>query len=211
VKGCNGDKHKQLIEKTLTDTPLPHTTSNTDTINACSIQTPHTIHNIQIGTQTNINTYVVINNFGHENLSHITNEVLDRRLKEFHGNGIANLITDTHFNPERPENHNIRMNSKKHKTLRIKQDARWSIKSNDEVLDVLMTKYKDMFIMRLLDHEFQQSLKYETDFAQIQQDLMSIDKRRNPQNYFSTIRRIVAAIEDLEMYYLQQKNEHHEI
>jgi len=120
----------------------------------------------------------------------------------FNGNGIAKLIADTHFNPERPENHNIRMNSKKYKTMRVMED-RWHIKSNDEVVENLMKKYKNMLFLRLLTPEFQGSLKHETDFTQIQTDLMSLDKNHNPQTYYNTARRIYAALDDLEYYYHQ--------
>jgi hypothetical protein len=162
-------------------------------------------HNIVNGEQHN--TYnITINNFGEEDLSHITPEYIDKEIQNFHGKGIANLINDTHFNPLRPQNHNIRINSKKYKTLKVKQDNRWRIKSNDEIMDIIMQRYKDMFIKRMIEEDFPSTLKWREDYKQIEEDLARVDKRDCPQVYYSTIRKILAAMEELELHYANISN-----
>jgi hypothetical protein len=195
VQKCQGLKvhHIQAIPGTsdvkVVATPQTNTVNN---INA------HTVNNANVMHHT-INVYV--NNYGSENMSHITNDMLDKRLRELNGVGLANLIVDTHFNPDRPENHNIRINDKKYKTLKVKNNEEWGIKSNDEVLDTLMSRYTYMMKRRMIDNDYPEKMKYTEDYDQIQQDIQSIDKDVNMQKYYRVIHRIVAAMEELELHY----------
>jgi hypothetical protein len=65
-----------------------------------------------------------------------------------------------------------------------------------------MMKYKDMLASRLFENDFQTSLRYKEDFMQIQQDMMKIEKYKNSHDYYAIVRRVLAAIENLETYYL---------
>ena len=188
-KSCVGST-ELIVPQTVTNPPL--------------VQNIQTVQNMQAANNINNSVNVHINNFGSENISHITTEVLDKCLMQLHGKGIANLITDTHFNPERPENHNIRMYNKRDKMLQVKQNESWSIRSNDEILDFLMLKYKNMLTSRLFDEDFHTSLKYKEDYFQIQQDIMNIDKYKNSHDYYAIVRRVLAGIENIETYYMQK-------
>jgi hypothetical protein len=105
-----------------------------------------------IGTQFNIN----INSFGNENLDYIDNKsilaCIDRVYKS-----IPSLLEKIHFDPEHPENHNIKItnkklpyasvmgNNKKWRTV-DRKDAIDSMVSNGyNLLDEKYTENKDKF------------------------------------------------------------------
>ena len=80
----------------------------------------------EINTQINNNQKVKINNFGEEDLSYITPEkskilLIDPR------NCITNLIDDTHFNLEHPENANMRIPNKKQPFIELYVDNAWKV------------------------------------------------------------------------------------
>jgi uncharacterized C2H2 Zn-finger protein len=208
IKTCKYSESREIVpsednNQTLVPINNTHIQNAHNVINANTVQNAHNL----VNNNNNNNIHFHINNFGSEDLSHITAELLDRRLKELHGKGIGNLVTDVHFHPDKPENHNVRINSRKYKTMCVKQDNEWRIRSNDEVLDFMMMKYKDMLVSRLYEKDFQKSLRYESDFEQIQRDISSIDKRKNPQDYYAAIHRILAAMEDLDRMKMKAEGE----
>lgn len=141
----------------------------------------------------------IINNFGQENLNHITTEVLDGALKDPNGQGIVNLIVDTHFNTLRPNNHNIRIANRKRRTMKIMETGEWQIKIKEEVIDLLINRYKDVLEQRLLDEEFRSTLTQE-DYDTIVDNMPRIDKKHCPQMYYLVVRKILAAIDNLEFH-----------
>jgi hypothetical protein len=202
MKKCEGLKVHSIV-------PIPGTSdvqvlstpiTNTNTTNNINNIQAHNVQNAQVM----YNTHVYINNYGFEDLSYITKEMLDKRLKEVGGTGVAKLIIDAHFNPNKPENHNIRINSKKSKTVRVKQNEHWGIRANSDILDTLMRRYTDMLKSRLWEDNFAETLKYSEDYDQIQSDLRNIDKDLNTQKYYAIIHKILAAMEELELHYARK-------
>jgi hypothetical protein len=196
-KNCDGTGNEQALvaPEASSSRPLvpqtPNTSANSQHVqgNGCTLN--------QLNNQFHI-TYN-INSFGKEDVSKIlTPEFLDERLKEFNGKGIFQMVKDVHFNPDFPENQNIRMGSKKSKTLRVKENDGWHIRANCDIMEVLMTKYKSILSQRSFHPDFKGKLKHESDFMQIQQDLIKFDRRSNPTAYYSCAHKILALIEDLE-------------
>ena len=82
--------------------------------------------NTQINnTQTNNQTFK-INNYGEEDLSYITLENKKKLLIDPR-NSITNLIDDTHFNSEHPENANMRIPNKKQPFIELYVDNAWKM------------------------------------------------------------------------------------
>lgn len=108
------------------------------------------------------------------------------------------MVKDIHFNKTKPENRNVRMGSLKRKTLKMKEDDGWHIKANDDVLDVLINRYKRILLRRSHEPGFKKSLQHEADFMLIQQDLINFTKTSNPTAYYKCAHKILALIEDLE-------------
>ena len=89
--------------------------------------------------ENNITNYnnIVINNFGKENIDYITDSMLKKMLKQG-SKSIPSLIKEIHFNPDHPENHNVRINNKKLKFAEIRENNKWKYKHKKAVLDDLV-------------------------------------------------------------------------
>jgi len=107
------------------------------------------LKNFKIQTQNNITTNnninnsknIYINNYGDENLKHL-------RSKDFAGllsgiyNAVPKLIEKIHFDPEHPENQNIKYTNRKQPYLKVMKDDKWQlVNKKNEVLDLIDNKY----------------------------------------------------------------------
>ena len=93
-----------------------------------------------IGTQNN-NINIVVNNFGCEKFDYFMenpdfikfmNNCIENKV-----DGICNLIAKKHFDPDHPENHNIRKMNKKDNFLEIYKDDNWNTKNYKDGLDYI--------------------------------------------------------------------------
>jgi hypothetical protein len=111
-------------------------TENTLTVSA---PTNTTINNIHNGN----NNYVVINNFGSENLSHLSQEFIYSCLNGMK-RGVCDYIEKVNFNPNVPENHNIRYEDDK--IVRVKSaDNTWRLRHINSVIQGLIsTRCKEL-------------------------------------------------------------------
>ena len=102
-----------------------------------------TINHIQ-STQQNNQQNIKLNNYGSEDLSHITDFFKTNLLGLPHGM-IPKMIEAVHFNSDKPENKNILMPNKKDNKLKIFSGDKWIYKDKNETLhDLIDGKY---FIM----------------------------------------------------------------
>ena len=92
--------------------------------------------NVYANNNINSNN-IIINNFGSENMNYITEKVMKRLLKQG-TKSIPKLIKHIHFNPNHPENHNVRINNKKLKFAEIRENNKWKYKHKKAVLDDLV-------------------------------------------------------------------------
>ena len=68
------------------------------------------------------NTFIVINNFGAEDRSYITQDIMQQCIDKMK---IIPLIESVYFNPEHPENQTIKLKSEKQKRVILRQDDKW--------------------------------------------------------------------------------------
>ena len=61
-----------------------------------------------------------INDFGEENLDYITEKIY-KKLLAYPSSSIPKLIKKIHFNPNHPENHNVRIRDKKLKFAEVRE------------------------------------------------------------------------------------------
>ena len=83
-----------------------------------------------------MNNTIVVNNFGNENLDYLNTNLFQKVVKS--KKGIPKLIEIIHFNPEHPENHNVRITNKKLKYGEIKKDNKWILKNKKDILTDLI-------------------------------------------------------------------------
>jgi dsDNA-binding SOS-regulon protein len=109
----------------------------------------NTINNITNNNITNNNNVIinVINNYGKENLDHISTKeliiILNKRI-----DGFSSLIEKIHFDKENPRNHNIYIPDIHRKHAMIYKNDKWMIEDRDKLID----KLKDDKIL-LLDNK----------------------------------------------------------
>lgn len=124
-------KHRKICKGLTKDTlsyPAPSTIINNNTNNTNNSN--NTINN-------NGNNYIVINNFGQENLSHVTPEFIQKCLQGLN-KGVCDYIEKVNFNPHVPENHNIRYED--NKSVRVKDGGNWRLRHIESAIQNLITK-----------------------------------------------------------------------
>ena len=77
-------------------------------------------------TTNNIETQnvIVVNSFGSENTEYITDKIV-RKLIETPYTSLPMLIEKIHFDPDHPENHNIKVTNKKLNYAEVVKDNKW--------------------------------------------------------------------------------------
>ena len=96
----------------------------------------------KVGNTTINNTNnIQLNNYGNEDLSHITDKLKNELVKIPYGM-IPKLIEEVHFNNKKPENMNISLINKKDNKIKIFNGDKWIYKNKDETItDLLDGKY----------------------------------------------------------------------
>jgi len=95
----------------------------------------------KVGDTTNIQNNLIMNNYGKEDLSHITDS-LKTNLLNMPYCAIPKMIEAIHFNDEKPENKNIVLPNKKDNLVKVFQGDKWVYKNkNDTITDLVDSKY----------------------------------------------------------------------
>ena len=93
------------------------------------------------GNTTTITNNIQLNNYGNEDLSHITNVIKDSMLKLPYGM-IPKMVEAIHFNDTKPENKNIILPNKNENKIKIFKHNKWVYKSKDDIInDLIDGKY----------------------------------------------------------------------
>jgi hypothetical protein len=131
---------KSNIENRILELEKKLESLKTQTVNNTTQQT-----NITYNNNNNQHINININNFGSENTTHLSDEFLSQCLLSCN-TGIKNLMKEIHFNPEVPENHNIRVFSRKGKILEKYSDGGWHVCDQNNTLDEMIRKgYRILF------------------------------------------------------------------
>ena len=94
----------------------------------------------------NNNTYnITINNFGQENVSHITHD--DKVIWAANPSmGVVEYMKKKHFDPNVPENHNLKMANVKNKELSVYMEGQWKRTPAKPILSTMLNKtVNDLF------------------------------------------------------------------
>ena len=97
--------------------------------------------NIINNTNNTITNNIHINNYGDENLKHLRSKDFANLLTGIY-NAVPKLIEKIHFDPEHPENQNIKYTNRKQPYLKVMKDDKWQlVNKKNEVLDLIDNKY----------------------------------------------------------------------
>ena len=96
--------------------------------------------NINNGTINNNNINVVLNSFDKPDISHLKDEDF-REVAYLVNDCIPKLIEKIHFDPEKPENHNVHIKNLNTKYTMVHKDGAWGLCLTDDVTDLCMIRY----------------------------------------------------------------------
>ena len=85
------------------------------------------------------NNVIMINNFGNEDLSHITLQDYKKYFSTYF-KGFLNFIEKVHFDDNMPENHNICLTNLKSKDIKVYENDKWIAKPKTDVIDKFLRK-----------------------------------------------------------------------
>jgi hypothetical protein len=88
---------------------------------------------------TTINNTIVLNNFGQEDMSHISSMIKTKLLKIPYGM-IPKMIEYIHFNDEKPENKNIILPNSRDNKLKIFKNNKWIYKDKTDTLNDIIDR-----------------------------------------------------------------------
>lgn len=159
---------------------------------------PQTVIN---NTTNNITINTNINNFGQESTQHLTEDFLSYCLQN-PKKGMSRLIENIHYNPEIPENHNIRCKSLKNNTFEKFIDTEWRICDASNTLDELIRKG-----YRILNTHYTDSVQNDPTIFEDEHRMMIYEKFRflsdtSCLDYYAVKRDLRLLIKDRTMYVL---------
>ena len=109
-------------------------------------QTINNIQNVQNNLQQNFGGFdgnIPINPFGKEDVSFLTNELM-KSVVSNPDYGIPRLIRLIHFNPQVPQNQNVRLKNKKEPYLNVFNGQSWELRDRDDTIQDLITSKKEI-------------------------------------------------------------------
>lgn len=162
-------------------------------------QHPHTI--INNNTTNNITIQANINNFGQETMEHLTEDFLSYCILNPR-KGMSKLIENIHYNPDIPENHNLRCKSLKQNIFEKYIDSEWRICDASNTLDELIKKG-----YRILNTHYTDNILNDPAIYEDEQKMMVYEKFRflgdsSSLDYYAVKRELRLLIKDRTMYLL---------
>jgi hypothetical protein len=203
MKTCNGTIGTMITAMPQQAKDMTINNNTTTNYDQCNVNNG-TINNNTIINNNN-NLTMNIRCYGEEIIDHITNIFKDARLQEFNGRGIVNMIKCVHFNPEIPENHNIRKYDKN--LWKIYDNGDWMFKSFKSAIQDLIKRYKDELCCHLLDSGFESRLNCEVTLQQIMSNFLKFDIDKTPTQFYRCVRDIMDLMENLELQYDRDNNQ----
>lgn len=96
---------------------------------------PNSVHygdNIQ-------NNILLVNNYGAETLEHLNHQFLSECITQ-RKKGLVNLLDKLYFDPKMPQNHTVKIVSKKREVMGTFKDGNWLVASKNSILDEMIQK-----------------------------------------------------------------------
>jgi hypothetical protein len=143
------------------------------------ISTHHT-NNSNNNTTNNIETQnvIVVNAFGNENTEYLTDQIVSKLIQNGPFTCLPKIIERIHFDPDHPENHNIKVTNQKTNYAKIVKDNKWITTNKKQAIDKMIQSGYDILEEKYNENkecipEFKQERfedfqqKYESDERQL--------------------------------------------
>ena len=102
---------------------------------------------------------IILNNYGNEDLSHITESFKTSLLKIPYA-AIPKMIEAVHFSNKKPENKNITYTNKKDNKIQVYRDGKWVYQNKQETINDLVFNKYDM-----IDSHYEDNSEMVSDIA----------------------------------------------
>jgi hypothetical protein len=169
--------HKKKCESINSENPISNVVNNNNITNNNITNIQNQVINIQINA--NNTNELNIRNFLHENMEYITDEFIMKCASKL-DNGLIDFIKTIRFNPDHPENMNVKMHVKRDKTLYVFKNGRWTICDGNWTLEEMILHGAKIINQRFLTHADQEKLAEEgSSESRIHTWLLSILPRDN--------------------------------
>ena len=125
-----------------------------------------------------------MNSFGHENIDHLTDQIICKLIKTAPFTSVPQLIEKIHFDPDHPENHNIKITNKKLNYAEVVRDNKWVTANKKKVIDDVIQKSYDLLDEKYTENKEDISEKRQERFQNFQEKYEQADEEllRNIKN-----------------------------
>ena len=136
LKTCKGKKEVEMLAITQNE-KITKMEKEIEQLKNLKIQTQNNTINNNINNTTNSNNNIIINNYGNENIDHISKKYLLNLFSKTYS-AVPRLIEKIHFDPEHPENQNIKLPNKKLPYIKIKKNDKWQfVDRKTEIINLI--------------------------------------------------------------------------
>ena len=104
---------------------------------------------------------IVVNSFGNENIEHLTDKLVCKLIQAGPFTCLPKIIERIHFDPEHPENHNIKVTNLKNRYAKIVKDNKWITTNKKQVIDTMIQNGYG-----LLEEKYQDNKESISEFKQ---------------------------------------------
>lgn len=174
------------------------------TIGELTTQLKRSPYTQQMVINNNLNAQTVnitLNNYGNENLTHLTPEFLSHCLLN-PKKGLPTLIETIHYNKDIPENHNIRFKSWKKNLLEKCIDSQWRECDASNTLDELIRKGYRILNTHYVENFMNDPAIYEDEMKQRMYERFRFLSDTTCNEYNAVKRELRVLIKDRTMYFL---------
>lgn len=127
--------HRQSLYTHRKKCNFANGTQNTQTNVVCQPTAQTNVYNCT----NNYNQIFILNNFGNETFDYINSDYVKEVLKQ-PKQGINKLIRQIHFNPGRPENHNVKITNKKMPYASVYKNNSWEFDDKKKIIHQMINK-----------------------------------------------------------------------
>jgi hypothetical protein len=158
-------------------------------------------------SHNNININIGLQNFLHEDISYISDEFIMKCAKRLE-NGLVDLIKTIRFNPEHPENMNVKLHVKRDKTLYVYRNNAWEICDGKWTLEEMVIHGARIINQTFITNTDMEKVKDEdSSESRIQTWLLDLIPRNNDRLIGKISKRLYALILNNVVLLMEDGNE----
>ena len=133
-----------LLERGPPNTNTTHNTNNTTNNNDNSTNTTNNIETQNV---------IIVNSFGNENTEYLTDRIMSKLIKDGPFTCLPKIIERIHFDPEHPENHNIKVTNPKNNYAKVIKDRKWVLTNKKRAIDAMIQNSYDILEEKYQDNK----------------------------------------------------------